>query len=80
MKTAVLSPTYLFGSYARNDHDDYSDLDILIVSDCECLASENKATLLFPQWDDRVSFSYYSPSDDAGNVQKGRSFFLALVS
>ena len=51
---------YLFGSHARNNHDNYSDLDILIISDHKCLASENKAILLFPQWIDRVSFSYYS--------------------
>lgn len=50
-KTAPTATLILFGSYARGDHNEASDLDLLILLDQEKVTSMDQKKITYPLYD-----------------------------
>lgn len=77
---------YLYGSYARGDFDDESDIDIIIIIDCEKEQIENYrkrmchyASLMGLEFDREVSL-IMRDKDTFYNNQETSSFFKNIIS
>jgi len=66
-KKLNLEKAILFGSFARNKQNDYSDLDIALISpkykDCDYLIEAAKAMELFEKFDCRVEPHLLTPEE-----------------
>ncbi|MCL2189411.1 MAG: nucleotidyltransferase domain-containing protein [Defluviitaleaceae bacterium] len=64
-KDAAITSVYLFGSYARGEATEKSDIDIAVI--CTCAANVDRAALnAAVKWsDDHVSFTYVLAEDFA---------------
>ena len=67
-------PTYIFGSYARGDHDDNSDFDVLVLSNKKSYPNEDGVLQCYPMLKNKASFSYYSTETMSDLFREGDLF------
>ena len=66
----------MFGSYARGGPDEYSDLDLIIVSDTErkFIKRADEFTGLYDVWGKASTSSVYTPDELSKMLAEGRYF------
>lgn len=67
--SSVDGQVFLFGSFARGENDEKSDIDLLVIGKNRDLIKKLKAL------DDRIKVSFYTPLEWSMAARKDRTFF-----